>query len=94
MTVRLLSEHHLEFLSFKGVFPGLSESTLVKMPHCWKSHVTAHISVLQVAWLYVCGKCVQQLHGLFLSDDNTKCSQLNRVYQTLSGISYQSLYEF
>ena len=21
---------------------GLSESTLAKMPHCWKSHVTAH----------------------------------------------------
>ena len=21
----------------------MSESTLVKMPHCWKSHVTAHI---------------------------------------------------
>ena len=24
--------------------PGLSESTLVKMPHCWKSHVTAQIT--------------------------------------------------
>ena len=22
---------------------GLSESTLVKIPHCWKSHVTANI---------------------------------------------------
>ena len=22
---------------------GSSESTFVKMPHCWKSHVTAHI---------------------------------------------------
>ena len=22
----------------------LSESTLVKIPHCWKSHVTAHIT--------------------------------------------------
>ena len=22
---------------------GSSESTLVKMPHCWKSHVVAHI---------------------------------------------------
>ena len=34
-SVKLLSEHHLKFLSFKG---GSSESTLVKMPHCWKSY--------------------------------------------------------
>ena len=43
MTVKLLTEHHLEFLSFKGGCTGSSESTLVKMPHCWKSHVTAHL---------------------------------------------------
>ena len=42
MTLRPLTEHHLEVLSQKGGCPGLSESTLVKMPHCWKSHVTAH----------------------------------------------------
>ena len=39
MTVKLLTEQHLEFLSLKGGCTGLSESTLVKMPHCWKSHV-------------------------------------------------------
>ena len=39
MTVKLLTEHHLEFLSSKG---GSSESTLVKLPH-WKSRVMAHI---------------------------------------------------
>ena len=43
MSVKLLTEHHLEFLKLKGSCTGLSESTLVKMPHCWKSHVTAHI---------------------------------------------------
>ena len=43
MIVELLTEHHLEFLSLKGCCTGWSESTLVKMPHCWKSHVTAHI---------------------------------------------------
>ena len=42
MTVKLLTEHHLEFLSLKGGCTGSSESTLVKMLHCWKSHVTAH----------------------------------------------------
>ena len=41
MIVKLLTEHHLEFLSLKGGCTGRSESTLVKMPHCWKSHVTA-----------------------------------------------------
>ena len=43
MIVKLLTEKQLEFLSLKGGCTGSSESTLVKMPHCWKSHVTAHI---------------------------------------------------
>ena len=43
MSFQLLTEHHLEFLSLKGSCTGWSESTLVKMPHCWKSHVTAHL---------------------------------------------------
>ena len=34
MIVKLLTEHHLEFLSFKEGYTGSSESTLVKMPHC------------------------------------------------------------
>ena len=47
MIVKLLTEHHLEFLSLKGGCRGSSESTHVKMPHCWKSHALAHfISVL------------------------------------------------
>ena len=44
MTVELLTEHHLEFLSLKGGYTGSSESTLVKTPHCWKSHVAAQMS--------------------------------------------------
>ena len=43
MNVKLLTEHHLEFLSLKGGCKGSSESTLVKMSNCWKSHATAHI---------------------------------------------------
>ena len=42
MSVKLLTEHRLKFLSLKGGCTGSSESTLVKMPHCWKSHVVAH----------------------------------------------------
>ena len=44
MIVKLLTEHHLEFLSLNGGCTGSSEPTLVNMPHCWKSHVTAQLS--------------------------------------------------
>ena len=43
MIVKLLAEHHLEFLSLKGGCRGLSESTLAKVSNCWKSHVLAQL---------------------------------------------------
>ena len=43
MIVKLLTEHHLEFLCFKGGCRGSSESTLVKMSNCWKSYAMAQI---------------------------------------------------
>ena len=43
MTVKLLTGHYLEFLNLKGACKGSSESTYVKMPHCWKSHAAAHL---------------------------------------------------
>ena len=45
-TVKLLTEHNLDLLSLKDGCTGSSESTLFKMPHCWKSHVTVHISFI------------------------------------------------
>ena len=39
MTVKQLTEHHLEFLSLKGACTGSSEYTLVKMPHCLKFRI-------------------------------------------------------
>ena len=44
MIVKLLTEHHLEFLSLKGGCTGSSESTLVKMSNCWKSNALAQFS--------------------------------------------------
>ena len=41
--IKLQTEHYLEFLSLKGGCSCSSESILVKMPHCWKSHVTAQM---------------------------------------------------
>ena len=43
MIVKLLPEHYLEFLSLKEGCTCSSESTHVKMPHCWKSHVMAQL---------------------------------------------------
>ena len=48
MIIKLLTEHHLEFLRLKGVCTGSSESTHVKMPHCWKSHAMAHFQVFHI----------------------------------------------
>ena len=41
MAVKLVTEHHLKFLSLKGDCTGSSESTLLKVPYCWKSHAVA-----------------------------------------------------
>ena len=46
MIVKLLNQQQLGFLSLKGGCTGSYESTLVKMPHCWKSHVTTQLSPL------------------------------------------------
>ena len=62
MSVKLLTEHHFEFLSFKGGCSGQSESTHVKMPFCWKSHDAAQIVIVKIlisAW-------VQYIHKLFI----------------------------
>ena len=44
MSVKLLTEHHLEFLSLEGSRTDPSESILVKISHCWQSHFMAHLS--------------------------------------------------
>ena len=49
MIIKLLTEYHLEFVSLKGGCRGSSESTHVKMPHCWKSHAMAKLHAYQVS---------------------------------------------
>ena len=46
MIVKILIEHHLEFLSLKGGCRGSYDSTHVKMPHCSKSHALAHMDFI------------------------------------------------
>ena len=56
MIVELLTEHHLEFLILKGGCRCSSESTLVKMSNCRKSHAAAQIVLSKqcfVFWAYI-----------------------------------------
>ena len=79
MTVKLLTEHHLEFPSLKGGCTGSSKSTLslVKIPHCWKSHVVAHIMETQCI-ISMCA--IKQVDGLLeaLRWDRLVCSNYSR----------------
>ena len=48
LSVKLLTEQCLEFLSLKGGCTDLSESILVKKPHSWKSPVMALMTEITV----------------------------------------------
>ena len=37
LSVKLLTEHHLEVLGLKGGYTGSTESTFVKTPHCYNT---------------------------------------------------------
>ena len=70
MTVQLLTEQ-LEFLSLTGGCTGSYESTLVKMPHCWKSHDMAHYAATSFSPRNV---------------DKTLMSQVNKKSSKAAGI--------
>ena len=54
MSVQLLTEHYLEFLSLKWGCTGSSESTLVKMAHCWKTGIAAQMFLVTHSYLEIC----------------------------------------
>ena len=64
MIVKLLTEHHLEFLSFKGGCRGSSESTLVKMSNYWKSHAAAQLIFICLFPLF---SCLTTLLGIYIN---------------------------
>ena len=76
MSDKLLTEYHLEFLYFKGGCTGMSESTLVKMPHLRKSHVMAH---------FFQNKVLPHLLKLRQSQDHAVQSQ---AHQALALVGY------
>ena len=75
MTVKLMTEQHLEFLSFIGGCRGSSESTLVKMPHCWKSHALAQLLLLfSKIYLHLQSQYVSNGEFKPLSHQSSECS--------------------
>ena len=84
MIVKLLTEHHLEFLSLKGGCRGSSESTHVKMSHCWKSHAQAQMVLDKCSCPWGTNNIQNHIRGLQwlsgrLLDLGSKGSRLNRI---------------
>ena len=43
MSIKLLTEHHLELLGLEGGCKGPLSLHLSKKPHCWKSHIATQL---------------------------------------------------
>ena len=85
-----MADHHLVFLGLKGGCTGSSESTLIKMSLCRKSHVAAHLCLL--SHLRVSGFCIyialyiQTYHYNYTYRGN---KQFGTEYCAHSGIKYE-----
>ena len=66
MSVKLVTVCHLEFLILKGGCRGSSESTHVKIPHCWKSHVAAQL----YRQFINCSMNILDKYNMSLNDNN------------------------
>ena len=75
MNIKLLTEHHLEFLSLKGGCTGSSESTFVRMLHYWKSHVTAQMYTKNRFCL--CHFSVSQSWHTFIQNEVFRCTVMS-----------------
>ena len=71
MIVKLLTTQHLELLSLTGGCRGSSEHTLVKMPHCWKSHDTAQLLFTIVHGLFCCLRVLMRNDYIVTNNDYT-----------------------
>ena len=70
MSVKLLIEHRLEFVSLKGGCTGSSESTLVKMPHCLAAQ-------FMIYWLRA--DAYDTRGGTFISQKKEKFRQVPQI---------------
>ena len=91
MIVKLLTEHHLECLSFKGGCRGSSESTLAKMSNCWKSRALTQMYI-QIYFeyfksVYFVGVWFKQIkvawrHVFLLLDDIVSDKQAKYLFES------------
>ena len=83
MIVKLLTEHHLEFLNLTGGYTGSSESTLVKTPHCW-IHVAAHMYIDCLLYSKTCLKQpLRQEDQLSLNASQKYCRMLQGEHSAI-----------
>ena len=75
MIVKLLTEHHLGFLSLIGGCRGSSESTHVKMSHCWKSHALAR----RVRWILL----RRERYECDITHDNISSGEFHLIIATI-----------
>ena len=90
MTLKLLNEHNLEFQSLKGGCTGSSESTLVKMPHCWKTHVTTQMFFMSNYDPMICTCDIY----LFIATDGNRTSEATSDNQEKAGHPQRGSQEF
>ena len=69
-----------EKLSLKGGYTGLPESTHVKMPYYWKSHVAAHILILNMS-KYIVIMTIRKLYVHWLPSWKIKWAGLQQKFQ-------------
>ena len=100
MIVKLLTEHHLEFLCLKAGCRGSFDSTLVKMSNCWKSHAAARLYCSSTGeppevTQYKCLCLVGSIIDLFIPDDRKLLfwlSLLGAIFRPNSIFRHVSIY--
>ena len=82
MTVQLLSEHHVLFLSLKGGCIGSSDSRFVKFPHSWKSHFVAYLVPIAYVSIHADASCRARSTITFFFTSSDGSSSLDNVIST------------
>ena len=92
MIIKLLTEHHLEGLSLNRGCRGSSESTHVKMPHCWKSQVGAQMESDNKITVPLTPSVLRESFIRYNSDINTNLGALPEDEFTPSVLPHLSLH--
>ena len=81
------SKIKLKYTIFKGGCTDSSEYTLVKIPHCWKSHVVAHLlCICMIVMRYASSSCMDQPGQLHLSVHTYETFMINAFALTSTNL--------